>query len=486
MARIEKNIFFLLFFSIPFQTRVFLFSADIVDGFNEWQSGFLYATDVILGMLFIVVGLRLLTEFLDSQVDSQNSKYEARNTKQYLNSNALMFKTRLGNLNFGHLNLFRISIFGFRIFKTTELFLFLFLIATLISIFFASQEIVAWYRWVKLVEFVGLFFYVGYIMRRGVRLESIAFWFVLSGVLQGVIAILQFVRQGSLGLKLLGEAPLAAGSAGVAHIYVEGERVMRAYGTFTNPNVLAAFLALSILFLFFLLFSRPLRDMRVKVFMLVSLLILVPALFITFSRIEIMIFYGLAVTYFAALVFLPRFKKYRALALSTFCVFFAVTVLTVTLLHAELFVRFIIASGPQTEALAERYLFNIIAVDLIQNNLGGVGIGNFIFEFRDLFPGLREALYQPVHNIFLLIAVESGVTAIIFFIFFITKVIGRGIRALFEEKNSEVVFFSLLATFYLLFTSLFDHFYLTLQQGALIFWIVFGLAYYTKRQIRDS
>jgi len=45
-----------------------------------------------------------------------NEKHEIRSTKQYQNSNAQIFKTYcFGDLNFGHLDLFRISIFEFRI-----------------------------------------------------------------------------------------------------------------------------------------------------------------------------------------------------------------------------------------------------------------------------------------------------------------------------------------------------------------------------------
>jgi len=55
-----------------------------------------------------------------------NPKHEARNTKQYQNSNFQNPKQKkaaaggggfcFSHLNFGHLNLFRISNFGFRIF----------------------------------------------------------------------------------------------------------------------------------------------------------------------------------------------------------------------------------------------------------------------------------------------------------------------------------------------------------------------------------
>jgi len=53
MARkLEKLLFSVLLFSLPFQSRVFLWSAGRVAGFNEWQSVFVYGTDILVVVLF--------------------------------------------------------------------------------------------------------------------------------------------------------------------------------------------------------------------------------------------------------------------------------------------------------------------------------------------------------------------------------------------------------------------------------------------------
>jgi len=49
-----------------------------------------------------------------------------------------------------------------------------------------------------------------------------------------------------LGLQLLGESFLAPHLSGVAKISTEQGLVMRAYGTFPHPNILATFLIISI------------------------------------------------------------------------------------------------------------------------------------------------------------------------------------------------------------------------------------------------
>src|SRR3989344_2516515 len=51
LNRLERYIFYIFLFSIPFQARKILY----FEGwrFNEWQSISVYATDVLLGVLFL-------------------------------------------------------------------------------------------------------------------------------------------------------------------------------------------------------------------------------------------------------------------------------------------------------------------------------------------------------------------------------------------------------------------------------------------------
>src|SRR3990167_11040651 len=111
MKSFEKLFFYSLIFSIPFQTRVFLYSEGIFDGFNEWQSIFLYGTDILAILLF----LYWLPNFLKT-------------------------------INFK--------------FKFTFALLFIIIIFAGISIYFASYLNIGIYRFVKLLEFIWLFFYV--------------------------------------------------------------------------------------------------------------------------------------------------------------------------------------------------------------------------------------------------------------------------------------------------------------------------------------
>ena len=89
-------------------------------------------------------------------------------------------------------------------------------------------------------------------------------------------------------------------------------------------------------------------------------------------------------------------------------------------------------------------------------------------------PDLARHLYPPVHNIFILIASEIGILGLGTFILFLASLIGGGIKDFFRG-NSLLTYSLLLITFYILLISMYDHYFWTLQQGSLMFWIVLGL-----------
>ena len=79
---------------------------------------------------------------------------------------------------------------------------------------------------------------------------------------------------------------------------------------------------------------------------------------------------------------------------------------------------------------------------------------------------LSSWIHQPVHNIYLLIASETGLIGLILFLVFIFQ--------LFRKIIGQE-YFLLLIVFSFLFIGLFDHFFWTLQQGQLMFWLTLGI-----------
>ena len=66
-----------------------------------------------------------------------------------------------------------------------------------------------------------------------------------SLVLQALVGLGQVARQGSLGLKILGEPRLNSATPGISVIVLDGHRWLRAYGLTNHPNLLAGLAAVT-------------------------------------------------------------------------------------------------------------------------------------------------------------------------------------------------------------------------------------------------
>ena len=436
MKSFEKLFFYSLIFSIPFQTRIFLYSEGVFDGFNEWQSMFLYGTDILVGLLFLCWMPRFL-------------------------------KT----INFK--------------FNPTFILLFIILIFAGISIYFAPYINIGIYRFIKLLEFIWLFFYSIRAFKSEdtirVKFSGVAIAFGLSGLAQGVVAFWQFLIQNSLGLKYLGESPLDAGIEEVAEIVANGARFIRAYGTFPSPNVLAAFLAVSILFTITWYISRPYRLHRHFFFTAISLIFMGLGLFLTFSRAVIGVFAVCLFLYFFLLFFSRKFEyRFKIAGFHLFLIFLFVGLIFGAIYAPEFYSRFVTNIFELRDlSIVERGFWTSLGAETIFANPMGIGAGNFVLYFNKIYPGLRVSLYQPIHNIFLLIFAELGVVAGLAFVIFILKLFYKAFHNLFKNispKPEHLFAVSLVLLF--VGTGFFDHYYLTLQQGGLLLWTSLAVIYY--------
>ena len=80
--------------------------------------------------------------------------------------------------------------------------------------------------------------------------EPLLTWaLALIVALQGAVAVGQFIHQGDLGLRVLGELALNPANGGTNVLLADGQRWLRAYGLTGHPNLLAATLAVLLLLL---------------------------------------------------------------------------------------------------------------------------------------------------------------------------------------------------------------------------------------------
>lgn len=417
MLKLEKLVFYLFIFLLPFQTRKIIYQWG--GSFNEWTSVYLYLTDILVLSLFFFWFIR---------------KRKDRFLKEPL---------KLINL------------------KEPGFWLAVFLIFSLFSLIQSANMKLGFYSWIKLLELTVLFFYLKHNFKKLFNFKKLSYIFIASGLFQSLIAIGQYFQQKSLELKFLAESPLSPEIAGVAKIIIEGVKAIRVYGTLPHPNILAVFLFFLIFLLYFLWLKENYSFKR-YLFLSVSLFLFCFALFLTYSR---LIIFTLIIS--SIIYFLLSFRKNKKKIVFLFLILLFSFSLISFFAWPEILSRFNISSQEQSVGL--RLFYAQISFLIIQEYpLTGIGLGNFVWEIRMMLNLFYSWLHQPVHNIYLLIASETGLIGLFFFFMFLYQLLRRFI------KRKEFLLIALLFSF--LFIGLFDHFFWTLQQGQLIFWILLSFA----------
>ena len=105
----------------------------------------------------------------------------------------------------------------------------------------------------------------------------------------------------------------------------------------------------------------------------------------------------------------------------------------------------------------------------LKNPLFGVGINSFLPSLPDFIIQQKTFFIQPVHNIYLLILSQIGIVGFSFFVFLLFKTF----RKILKIKNYLIG----ILLIEILILGFFDHYFLTLQQGQLLFALVLGLSY---------
>ena len=126
-------------------------------------------------------------------------------------------------------------------------------------------------------------------------------------------------------------------------------------------------------------------------------------------------------------------------------------------------------------AVVYRLAYNELGVEIIKSKPFGVGIGNQVIYAvkNDLYRNLEMTerwQWQPVHNIYILMAAEIGVFGLLAFLLFA----GRLLIATFTSGGALLVPALMLSALLLLGFS--DHFLWTLWPGRLMLWLAIGLA----------
>ena len=265
-----EYLFYLYVFLLPWQTRLIWRQGMINGGPWEYGTFSLYATEFLLILVLILGFIWLIFN---------------RETKK-----------RAGS-----------DFFGF------YLWIFILILASFISTYWAPDYLLALYAFIKLMEGMGL---LALAIRIKFTFKRLALALTFAALIQSILAIYQFLNQSVIGNKWLGISEQSSASLGPAIVETITSRWLRAYGSLPHPNILGGFLAIALLMLIGLAFVSQKKIERF--FILISFTLINAALFLTFSR-ESWLAYVLALAFLFYIIFKGQNQRLK-IALADFLV----------------------------------------------------------------------------------------------------------------------------------------------------------------------
>ena len=446
--------FYLLVFLLPWQTRLILRQPILNRGPWEYGTISLYGTDILLVILLVLAFLSLRakapghSEAISVGLDSNNS-------------NKCDFKIRL------------LRRFSFCNDNLIWIILSLLDLAVFISIFFASDKLLASYKYVLFLLGLGLFWLINRIKYSN---KKLAWAFFSSLVLQGVLALEQFFNQAVLASKWLGMAKHLPADLGTSVIETVGktgvgERWLRAYGSLDHPNILGGFLTLGLIVVFWLIInykrqSEKKTDYKFIIYYL-SFIIALAGLIFSFSRSS---YLALIVGIIIFIIFYLVKKDWLALKrlgglIILSIVFFGIIFLN----YQNLFItRVEYSARLETKSAQERKLYLDDSWKIIKQHwLTGVGIGNYTLKVAEENPKRYYLMIQPVHNVWFLVLAETGIFGLIFFIALLVLLFFK------SWQKRKVLKLSILLALVIMMSL--DHYLWSLHFGVLLFWLLAGI-----------
>ncbi len=317
------------------------------------------------------------------------------------------------------------------------------------SVLLSTLPIRSFFFYIKIIE-VFLLGYVLFTLK--LKFKKILLPLSIALVYSSIIGILQFVKQQSLGLWVLGERSIVGITPGIAKIDVNNSVFVRAYSTFPHPNVFGGFLAVILTLITCWFYQNP-QNTRVKssqiLFFSCSYLLGLVALFFTFS-------FSAWVVYIlgTVLVYLNASKKDSKTTIMIVC--------AISLFFLQTVIKY--QSSTISEDVSLRGQLNETAILQWKSHpVFGVGLNNFIAHIQDVSMTVRRPFWwQPVHNVYLLLLSETGIVGGGLFVFFIWKIIKR-IRKVSGQNRMFIIPF-----IQILLLGIVDHYLFTLQQGILL------------------
>jgi hypothetical protein len=303
--------------------------------------------------------------------------------------------------------------------------------------------------------------------------KQIALWFVAGGVVQSILAIIQFFAQSTFNLTWLGLAAHPVAKSGVSVVASESiGRWLRAYGSFSHPNVLGGYLSLCLIILLAVFSNRIFKQYHKRILFISASVLLTMGIILSFSRAAWLIS-------ISALLFLPlharieRRLNTKQILHSIIPALAAVFVLIIALFPL---VQTRVAGSSQLEekSVSHRLTGLQLSTKVVENNiLFGVGSGNYTTELIKMIPDKPGWFYQPVHNIFVLLLAELGVAGILL----LFGVVVSWVYFIFYNHDvpPKVIYFVTMLFFTVLVAGSVDHYLASSYVGWMLLAVGLGL-----------
>ncbi len=295
--------------------------------------------------------------------------------------------------------------------------------------------------------------------------------FVAGMIIPSVLGWLQVIGQEVVANKWFGLAAQLPVELGASVVEYDGERLLRAYGTFSHPNIFGGFLVIALIAVLFLWLRR--RGVLEKWLLLGLVILFSSTLLITFSRSAWLALVASLVVVFFFFVIARAWKmSRRALGVVGLMV---VTFLIIAGAFWQPFVTRLDADTRlEEQSIAERQGQYTEFVGVYQSSPAiGVGLGAYTVALEAQDPGQGVWQYQPVHNSILLVLAELGIVGAIFFVLLVQVLDWRNYRA---WRSLEGVFGMTLGTGVLV-VSLLDHYTWSSWSGLILSAFVLAMIY---------
>ena len=426
----------LFLFVLPWQT-IWIYKEQYLNGF-KWQYGTLgfYATEMLLWFIIII----------------------------FMGWSWQRFKQK----DIG----FKFHITRDRIFTSSVL---IFIVYVLTSSFWALDGQLAWQQGLRIMEMFLLFFVL---ILGPVDFWYSAKWFTFGALLAAALGLGQFLLQATFSCKWLGLAIHNPWVGGTSVVASEGiGRWLRAYGSFSHPNVFGGYMFVSIVSVALLFVIGFCSQKKYRMLQYLIITIFLSALLVSFSRTAI-----IACTFLLVVMFIYSFYNRKGFFASYYFKYLVALIFVLSLILMPLLnVRFGQSNSVyEVRSISERVSSVEESVEIFrENKLLGVGAGNYTLAVYNLNSNLEGWQYQPVHNIPLLILTEFGIVGffltllvIISYFYFVYPYWQRRGKS-WLTRNMTFIFNAVLLLFPFFIIILLDHYFYTSYIGLMmvgIYW----------------